>query len=413
MNAEILTVGTELLLGKTANTNAQYLSSRLAECGIEVVCHTAVGDDTGRLKEALALALSRSDVVVLTGGLGPTLDDLTKETVASHLGRKLILHEESLAEIKEYFNRMHRSMVMSNQKQAYMPEGCLILKNSRGTAPGCILEEKEKVVVLLPGPPEEMIPMFEEAVLPYLRDKSQDIVFSKDLKIFGLGEALVEEKLSDLIAAQKNPALATYAQMGEVTLRLTAICRRHEDSQMFLSPSVEKILERLGPHVYSTGGETLEEVVGHLLMKKGTTLSIAESCTGGMLSERLTGVPGISAIFHLGVVAYGNEAKKELLGVRAETLENFGAVSSRTAVEMARGIREKARSDVGVSITGIAGPGGGTPEKPVGLVFIGIADAAGTFSKELHLQGDRERIRHLSCLHALDALRRRITGIQV
>jgi nicotinamide-nucleotide amidase len=410
MNAEIIAVGNELLLGRISNDNAAYISGRLSEAGLKVNFHTAVGDDPGHLGEVLKTALGRSDVLVLTGGLGPTEDDLTGETVAVALGRKFVLHEKTLALIKKRYARMHRYMDGRNLKQAHVPEGATVLENSRGTAPGCIIEWKGRLVVLLPGPPSEMKPMFDKAVLPRLLKESSWEVKTVDLKIFGLGESLVEEKVSEFTGMGKNPSVATYVQEGEVTLRITARFGRGGKPDSILSPILKPVMRRLGRCVFSTQGETLPEAVGRLLIKKEISISVAESCTGGMLSEYLTGVPGISSVFSLGIVAYGNDMKIKLLGVGSGTLEKHGALSARTAEEMAAGIRKKARSDIGISITGIAGPGGGTPGKPVGLAFIGFSDGDGTFSRELNLIGDRRKIRRLCCLHALDIVRRRIAG---
>lgn len=404
--AEVLAVGTELLMGQIANTNAQYISGRLPDAGVGVYYHSVVGDNPQRLKECLSLALRRSDVVLMTGGLGPTEDDLTKETVAGVLNRRLLLHEESLEKIKAFFVRFNREMTENNVKQAYLPENSIIVKNSNGTAPGCIIEDGDKVVVMLPGPPSEMKPMFEETVFPYFLEKSEHKLVSRYVRIFGIGESAVEDKLMDIVTRQSNPTIAPYAKEGEVTLRITARYDKASKEADLIGPVIEQIKSRLGHAVYSVDNENLEEVAARLLLKNGLTISIAESCTGGMVSSRLTDVPGISGCFNRGIVAYSNQAKIENLGVAPETIEKHGAVSSKTAVEMAGGIRRVSQSDIGLSVTGIAGPDGGTPEKPVGLVYIGLSGSKGTEFRELRLWGSRSRIRNVTCLHAFDMIRR-------
>ncbi|MCR4434429.1 MAG: competence/damage-inducible protein A [Clostridiales bacterium] len=405
MNAEILAVGTELLMGQIANTNAQYISKRLPEVGVNVYYHSVVGDNPNRLKECLNLALQRSDAVIMTGGLGPTQDDLTKETVAEIFNRKLVLHQESLEKIKGFFARLHREMTPNNVKQAYLPEHCKVIENSNGTAPGCIIEEGKKVVIMLPGPPSEMIPMFENTVMPYFLQKSSYRIESRYLRVFGIGESALEDMLLDLIEKQSNPTIAPYAKDGEVTLRITAKCEKNADAHSLLMPVVEEISRRIGNALYSIEDKNLEEVVGNMLIENNVSLSIAESCTGGLISGKITGIPGISRVFKSGVVSYSNEAKVNILGVRQETLDRYGAVSKETAVEMARGIRELAKSDLGLSVTGIAGPGGGTVKKPVGLVYVALAWEDGVKYKELKLWGNRERIRNVTSLHAFDMIR--------
>jgi nicotinamide-nucleotide amidase len=408
MKAEILAVGTELLMGQIANTNAQYISNRLPDVGVGVYYHSVVGDNPGRLKECLQLALSRCDTVIMTGGLGPTQDDLTKETVAELMGRKLVLHQESLDKITAFFEKLNRPMAQNNVKQAYLPENSIIIRNNNGTAPGCIIEKEGKAVILLPGPPSEMKLMLEETVLPYFSEKMEYKLVSRFLRIFGIGESSMEEQLIDLIENQTNPTLAPYAKEGEVTLRVTARCSNEEEGEALIAPVVEEIIRRLGSTVYSTEGKNLEQVAGELLLKKDITVAFAESCTGGLLSSRLTDIPGISRVFDRAIVTYSNEAKVENLGVKRETLEKFGAVSTETAEEMAAGIRSVAKTDLGLSITGIAGPGGGTAEKPVGLVYIALAHRNGVESKELKLWGNRDRIRNVACLYAFDMIRRHV-----
>lgn len=408
MKAEILAVGTELLMGQIANTNAQYISSRLPDVGIGVYYHDVVGDNPDRLKQCLSLALSRSDVVITTGGLGPTQDDLTKETIASAVNRKLVLDQESLDKMKAFFEKHNRKMTDNNIKQAYLPEGSIIIRNRNGTAPGCIIENEGKVIVMLPGPPSEMKPMFDETVIPYFEAKSEYRLESRFLRIFGIGESAVEDRLIDLVDRQTNPTIAPYAKDGEVTLRITASYPKLGGHDDLITPVEDEIRNRLGDAVYSSDNSTLDEVAAKLLLDSGKTIALAESCTGGLLSARLTDIPGISAVFDRALITYSNRAKVEELGVRQETLDKYGAVSEQTAAEMAAGVRRAASTDLGVSITGIAGPGGGTETKPVGLIFIALAHKDGVEVKKLDLWGSRNRIRNVACLHVFDMLRRHL-----
>ncbi len=413
MKAEILAVGTELLMGQITNTNAQYISSKLPLVGVGVYYHTVVGDNAERLEKSLSLALERCDVVITTGGLGPTQDDLTKETVSRLMGKKLVLHQESLTKIKCFFENLHRSMTINNEKQAYFPEGCIIMKNNNGTAPGCIIENGEKVVIMLPGPPSEMKPMFDEQVMPYFMEKCDFKLESKFLRIFGIGESALEDMLLDLIDGQTNPTLATYAKDGEVTLRLTARVNPGENADEIISPMLSEIKKRTGDALYSLEDEPLDLVAAKLLLEKNITIATAESCTGGLVSEILTNIPGISKVFMGGSVTYSNQSKSDLLGVKEETLSQYGAVSKQTAAEMAEGIREKLATDIAVSVTGIAGPDGGTPEKPVGLVFVALASKDGTVIKQLNLWGSRNRIRNVTALHVFDMIRRHVLGLEI
>ena len=413
MKAEILAVGTELLMGQITNTNAQYISSKLPLVGVGVYYHTVVGDNAERLEKSLSLALERCDIVITTGGLGPTQDDLTKETVSRLMGKKLVLHQESLTKIKCFFENLHRSMTINNEKQAYFPEGCIIMKNNNGTAPGCIIENGEKVVIMLPGPPSEMKPMFDEQVMPYFMEKCDFKLESKFLRIFGIGESALEDMLLDLIDGQTNPTLATYAKDGEVTLRLTARVNPGENADEIISPMLSEIKKRTGDALYSLEDEPLDLVAAKLLLEKNITIATAESCTGGLVSEILTNIPGISKVFMGGSVTYSNQSKSDLLGVKEETLSQYGAVSKQTAAEMAEGIREKLATDIAVSVTGIAGPDGGTPEKPVGLVFVALASKDGTVIKQLNLWGSRNRIRNVTALHVFDMIRRHVLGLEI
>ncbi len=408
MVAEILAVGTELLMGQIVNTNAQYLTKRLNDVGVNVYYHSVVGDNPVRLKESLRLALSRADVVITTGGLGPTKDDITKETVAEILGMKLVRHEETYQNIRCFFERVNRKMMDNNSKQADIPDGCTIITNNNGTAPGCLIEKDGKTIILFPGPPKEMIPMFEETIYPYFEKKTGQVIGSRMLKVFGLGESEMEMKILDLIEAQSNPTIAPYVNMGEVVIRVTARSKDHEEAMQMIEPVIEKIKERLGFSLFAFDGETLEQTVAKLLIDQNISISTVESCTGGMLASKLVNVPGISKVFENGFITYSNQSKIDVLGVAPDTINKYGAVSKETAIEMVKNLVKKTGTRAGVSITGIAGPDGGTPEKPAGSVYIGIFLDGEVESIELKLNGDRERVRHMACLNALNMLRKKI-----
>lgn len=412
MKAEILAVGTELLMGQIANTNAQYISSRLPDAGIGVYYHSVVGDNPQRLRECLKLALNRSDIVITTGGLGPTKDDLTKEIISSELNRKLILDEDILNTIKSFFKKFNRPMTENNLKQAYIPENSIIIKNSNGTAPGCIIEEGEKTVIMLPGPPSEMKPMFEQTVMPFLRSKSSNKLKSVYMRIFGIGESAMEDKIQDIVDSQDNPTIAPYAKEGEVTLRITAKYSQDEDPDAILKPIIEEISKRLGDTVYSLENKDLHVVVTEMLIDRNITIAVAESCTGGLICSKITEVPGCSKIFLQGEITYSNQSKQVELSVCEKTILHYGAVSHQTAKEMASGMKNKAGTDIAVAVTGIAGPDGATPDKPVGLVYIALAHSKGVDCKELKLWGDRNRIRNVTCLYVFDMIRKHLLNTQ-
>jgi nicotinamide-nucleotide amidase len=408
LKAEILAVGTEILLGDIVNTNAHYLSKRLADLGISVYHQTVVGDNEKRLLNAYKLAFERADIVIATGGLGPTKDDLTKEIGAECFGKKLVLHEESLNYIKSFFERLNRPMSEGNRKQALFPEGSIILPNPNGTAPGCIIEEKNKILIMMPGPPKEMIPMFENSVVPYLQKFSDGVLVSKVLRVVGLGESAMAEKVQDIIDNQTNPTVAPYAKDNEAILRITAKGRTKEEAEKLIIPTEREIRERIGLDIYAEGETTLEAVVGEMLVKSNLTIATAESCTGGLLAGTLINYPGISSVFMEGAITYSNEAKMKRLGVKEETLEKYGAVSEETAREMAIGIAKASGTDIGISVTGIAGPGGGTDKKPVGLVYLGLYIKGEVKVKKLNQFGDRQKIRNRVVANALDWLRREL-----
>lgn len=408
MRAEIICVGTELLMGQVLNTNTRYLAQGLAPAGIDVYYQLVVGDNPARLKEAVQTSLGRSDILLLSGGLGPTEDDLTKETVAEAMGLvPLELYPEEWDKIVDFFAQTNRIPSPNNKKQAMFPKtGCTILPNPKGTAPGCILEKDGKAAVLMPGPPRELIPMFEDYVSPYLAKKSDHKLYSRELRIFGMGEGQVEYTLLPLIDGQTNPTLATYAETGEVKLRITARCETMEEGERMLAPYIEKVHDLLGDVIYSDAGKTLPRCCHDLLIAQGKTLSCAESCTGGLLSSAFVDLPGSSAYFMEGDVTYAESAKMASLGVRADTLANHSAVSAQCAREMAEGMRKKAQTDYALATTGYAGPDG----EEVGHVFVALAYEGGTKVRELHLTGDRSRIRRLTVLNGLDLLRRKLAA---
>ncbi|NPV72099.1 MAG: competence/damage-inducible protein A [Firmicutes bacterium] len=406
MIAEIVGVGTELLLGQIVNSNAQYLSDRLASLGVNVYYHVVVGDNAERLAGVIRQALARSDLVITTGGLGPTMDDLTRETVASVLGRRLVFDADVWEEIEAFFERVRRRPTDNNRRQAYVIEGAGVLPNSRGTAPGLVVEEGGKVVALLPGPPQEMTRMFEDHVVPYLigRGAGAEIIHSRVLKVCSLGESAVEDKLRDLMEAGTNPTVAPYAYPGEVRLRVTARARSKDEAEALIHPVEAEIRSRLGEFVFGADECTLEAAVGERLRCLGLTLSLAESCTGGLVGHRVTDVAGSSDYFLGGFVAYSNDLKVGELGVKEETLRRFGAVSEQVALEMADGARSATGSGIGIGITGIAGPSGGSEAKPVGTVHIAIAGPNGSYHRGLSLWGDRRDIKWRASQEALAML---------
>ena len=404
MKAEIIAVGTEILVGDIVNTNAQFLSERLFALGIDMYYQTVVGDNPDRLKEACRLAFSRADLVIFSGGLGPTDDDLTKETVAEYFDVPLLFHKEIVDEIKQYLNGRYP---LSNEKQAYIPEGAAILHNDHGTAPGVILEKDGKMAVLLPGPPREIVPMFIDKVEPYLKKKSDFVMESKVLRLFGIGEAKVGETVSDLMDGS-NPTVAPYAKDSEVILRISAKAESTAEAETLIAEAQRDIEARLGEYIYGYDDETMAKTTVALLIDKKLTVACAESCTAGRLTAALGDVPGVSSVLSESVVTYSNEAKMKYLGVSAETLAKHGAVSAETAEEMARGIQKTAGSDIGISVTGIAGPDGGTKEKPVGLVYVGVCYQDEVTVLKLQLHGNRDRVRHSAVMHGLNLIRKRV-----
>lgn len=418
--AEILCVGTELLLGDIVNTNAAFLSRALAALGIPVYRQTVVGDNPERLKKALEDALAHADLVITSGGLGPTYDDLTKETVAAYFGRGSVLHEESLERIRAYFARTNREMPENNVKQAMMPEGATVFPNDNGTAPALALSDTitGKTVIMLPGPPRELIPLFEAQVAPYLRERSDEVFFSKNVHLFGIGESQAEGYVRALMEESVNPTVAPYCQAGEVRFRVTARAKEEKAAAAMCDGMIERIRESgLQKYIYGIDVHSLEEAAIGTLLRRGLTVAVAESLTGGMIGERLASIPGASGAFLGGCITYRNEIKEALLGVKHETIERYTEVSEACAREMAVGVLERLGSDIGVSATGLAGPGGGTPSCPVGTVYIGIAvkttDADGrtvlsSSVRKLTLSPMRDRayIRTVSASNAIELILR-------
>lgn len=406
--AEIICVGTELLMGSTLNTNATEIAAALTGIGWNLYHSSVVGDNPKRLEEALKLALSRADLVITTGGLGPTYDDLTKEAVAACMGKKLVLHPECLEEIEEYFARAHRKMAPTNEKQAWLPEDCIVLRNPNGTAPGCLTEADGKQIAVLPGPPREMRPMLQNELLPHLLQGGQRLV-SHELHFYGIGESELEYKLHGLMAESTNPTIAPYAGTGEVKLRVTAALPEGEDAEALLQPAIDKILAAAGDYCYGIDVPNLQTAAVQMLRQKGLTVATAESCTGGMVAARLTEVPGTSAVFGCGIVSYNNTVKAEVLGVDPAVIERHTAVSAETAAAMAKAVRRRSGADIGIGVTGNAGPSA-SEGQPVGLVFVAVeSDCYSHVSRlfiDRHDADARQLIRHFAAQKALSLILR-------
>lgn len=413
--AEIIAVGTELLLGNIANTNAQVLSQSLSALGINVFWHTVVGDNPTRLRQAVDTARHRADILITTGGLGPTYDDLTKETVCAACGKALVFHPEILSDIADFYEKnLHAPMPDNNRQQAMLPEGCVVFDNPVGTAPGCAFEADGVHVLMLPGPPHEMVTMLRRCAEPYLRSLSREIIVSHDIMTFGLGESYVDQLLHEKMSHMENPSLATYAKPCEVRLRATAKAQSAEQAEEMLAPVVDEVKTLLGPYVYGVDVTGLEEVCSALLLERGLTLATAESCTGGLIARRITALPGASRVYRGGVVSYWTEVKAAVLGVPQDILDQYGAVSEPTARTMAEGARRITGADIAVSVTGVAGPDPDERGNPVGLVFIGLATPDGTFCRRTESgRRTRNRIQDLSANHALDMVRRYLTGLEL
>lgn len=413
-SAELIAVGTELLLGTIVNTDAQILSEALSSIGINVHHHTVVGDNPERLKEVLEIARKRADLIITTGGLGPTYDDLTKQTICKTFGRELFLREDLLAVIRDiYENNMHKDMPACNAQQAMFPKDCTVFDNPVGTAPGCAFEEDGVHVLMLPGPPFECRYMLEHYALPYLKSLSDEVIVHHDLRVFGIGESHIDELLRRQMTELKNPSLAPYAKFNECILRVTAKAATEEEAEAMTVPVIEEVKTVLGTCVYGTDTDSLEQVVLELLKERGETLSAAESCTGGLIAKRITDLSGASRVFRGGVVSYTDGVKHGVLGVRQETLDAYGAVSAEAAREMAEGARRACGSDYALSVTGVAGPDKDDRGNEVGTVYIGLASKDETIVRYYPLGGSRARIRTAAADRALDLLRRRLQGLEL
>lgn len=415
MNIELISVGTELLLGDIVNTNAQYLSKELANLGINVFRQSTVGDNIDRLVECFDMAFKNADIVITTGGLGPTTDDITKEAAAKYLGQEMVVHEESWKIIEDMcakFSGSKNNIPSNNIRQAMFPKEAIILPNSNGTAPGAIFVKEDKKIIVMPGPPREMKAMFKERVLPFLMSNASLVLKSKYIRFYGIGESALEIKLIDLLSSQTNPTIALYAKEGEVLIRITAKGEDEGFCDRLIYEKIKEVKAIVGEYIYLIGDDSISEsqteldsVALNLLKKNNLTISIAESCTGGLLSSSIINIPGSSDVLLEGCVTYSNEAKMKRLGVKKETLDKFGAVSSETAIQMASGVRKSLGADVGISTTGIAGPDGGSDKKPVGLVYIGVSTKDGDFSIKNIFTGDRNRIRMKATREALNQIR--------
>ena len=402
-------MGTEILFGQIVNTNTLYLSQQMNMLGFDVMYHYTVGDNPKRVEEMIDLAFQDCDLILTTGGLGPTQDDLTKEVACKALDDTLVMMDDVLEEITKYFKTLGREMTENNKKQAIMPSRATVFHNDAGTAPGFALEKDGKYIICMPGPPREMKRMFQKSVVPFLQSMIDGALYYRQIRFFGIGESMLETQLLDLIDNQTDPTLATYAKEGECSLRIASKRDTEEEAEHAVDEMLEKVKERVGHYIYSCDDEELAQVVADRLMEQGLTLSSAESCTGGMFASTMTDIPGISQCFDRGLVTYSNQAKMEELGVSAGTLEKFGAVSEETALEMVEGLKRVSGSDVCISVTGIAGPGGGSEEKPVGLVYIGFSYGDKKICKKIQMRNvNRSWNRHYTLLCMLNVIYRNI-----
>lgn len=409
--AELIAVGTELLLGEIANTDAQVISRGLSQLGINVFYHTVVGDNPERLRAAVETARGRADLIITTGGLGPTCDDLTKSVLAACFGKALVYNEEAAARIEARFAEMDREVTPNNYQQAYLPQGSVPFQNDWGTAPGCGFECDGVRVVMLPGPPSECGPMFRCRAVPYLADWADGVIVSRTLKLFGITESAMEARLREKMNAMKNPTLAPYAKVGEVELRLTAKADSEAAAQTMLEPEEKTLRAMFGDLIYGVDVPSLEGVCLALLKEKRLTLATAESCTGGLCAQRMTALPGASAVFKGGVVSYWSEVKHSVLGVPQELLGRYGAVSPQVAAAMAQGARKTLESDFALSFTGVAGPDPDDWGNPVGLVYVALAWNGGEYVRAVHAIGSREKVRQAACHNGFDLLRRKLSGL--
>ena len=402
---EIISVGTELLLGDILNTDAQFLSQELAKLGLSVLHQSTVGDNHDRLLELLAQSAKRSDIIILSGGLGPTLDDITKEVACEFFAKELILHEESLQRMSAYFTAKGIEMPETNKKQAMLPEDCVVFQNNNGTAPGLAMEKDRKHILLLPGPPRELKPMFYESAVPYLKKFSDKVIISHNIRTFGIGESAMSEIVTDLLDSS-NPTVAPYAKDGEALLRVTAMADNEDEAEKLCTPMITEIRERLSDYIYGIDVNCIEEAVIPMLIEKNLKLATAESCTGGLIGKRITNVSGASKVFDCGIISYSNEIKHRILGVSEEALKEYGAVSAEVAKQMAKGALAVSGADIAVSVTGIAGPNSDGTSKPVGLSYIALADKDNVWVKELNTsRKDRDYNRFVNSSNALNMVR--------
>ena len=412
--AEIIAVGTEILLGNISNTDAKDVSEALSELGINVYYHTVVGDNPERVRAAVDIAKERADIIITTGGLGPTYDDLTKQTLAKAFGKEMYFDEAQAEKIKSYFaSQPGRKMTSNNLQQAWLPVGCTVFENSCGTAPGCAFESNGRHVLMLPGPPRECRAMIKTGVMPYLTKLQEAEIHSHNIRVFGMGESTMEAKLHDMMTELTNPTLAPYAKEGEAMCRLTARAKSKEEAEEMMAPVLEKVREILGDVIYGVDVDSLEQAVFLALKEAGKTVAFAESCTGGLASKRLTDLPGASEVFPGGIVTYSNRAKADLLGIDPALIEEKGAVSPEVALEMARAVRAKLGADIGIGITGVAGPDSDEKGNPVGTVFIGLCAPDREMSREFHMKTDRLRVRIMAANNAFDTLRRYLGGLDL
>lgn len=414
MKAELIAVGTELLLGNIVNTNARDLSVMLSEIGVNVYWHSVVGDNPERLRSTIDIAKSRADIIITTGGLGPTCDDLTKQTIARAFGLKLYFDEKAEADIEHYFSLRNVPMTDNNRQQAYLPVGCVPLYNTCGTAPGCAFFAENTHVLILPGPPKECLTMMRKGGLDYLAKLSDGKLFSHNIHCFGLGESYIESQLRSRMNELTNPTLAPYASEAEVRLRVTAKADTGKQAEEMMAPIIKEVCDTVGSAVYGVDSDSLENTVLQLLKKKKLTLAAAESCTGGLIAKRITDLPGASSVFKGGVTVYTNEAKMCLLGVDEKTLAEKSAVSIEVARQLSENVRQRLGSDYGIGVTGIAGPDSDGIHE-VGTIFVSLTCGGETFVRELHLSPlfDRAKMRLMAANHAFDMLRRHLTGLPV
>ena len=402
---ELISVGTEILLGDILNTDAQYLSIELAKLGISVIHQSTVGDNRERLLAQLDEAAKRSDIIILSGGLGPTPDDLTKEVCCEFFGKEMFLHEPTVEKIKEYFSSKGIEMAQNNLKQAMLPKDCVIFPNDNGTAPGMAIEKDGVHILVLPGPPRELKPMFQNCAVPYLMQFSDRIIVSHNIRTFGIGESSMAERVNDLFDAQ-NPTVAPYAKDGEALLRVTAMAMTKEDAESLCEPVIEEIKKRLDAYVYGVDYNCIEEAAVAMLKEHHLKVATAESCTGGLIAKRITDVPGASEVFECGIISYANGIKHKVLGVSEDDLNKYGAVSEPVAKQMAQGALKVSGADIAVSVTGIAGPDSDSTDKPVGLVYIGLADKENVWVREIRTsRRDRSYNRYVSASNALNMIR--------